>query len=126
MERLPIRIQRLEGLAIAAAAAVIFVHQGFAWWWLLVLFLAFDLSMIGYAHSTRAGALCYNLGHTYVGPLLLIGAAAVTTLQWAWFVALAWAFHVGTDRALGYGLKLPDGFTHTHLGEIGPAGRAAP
>ncbi|TDB99096.1 DUF4260 family protein [Actinomadura sp. 7K534] len=29
------------------------------------------------------------------------------------------AFHVGVDRALGYGLKLPDSFRHTHLGEIG-------
>lgn len=36
------------------------------------------------------------------------------------FVADArWAFHVGVDRALGYGLKFRDRFTHTHLGEIG-------
>lgn len=123
MERLPIRIQRLEGLAIAATA-VIFIHQGFAWWWLLVLFLALDLSMIGYAHSARVGALSYNLGHNYVGPVLLIGVGAFAELPWAWFVALAWAFHVGTDRALGYGLKLPDSFAHTHLGTIGPARRA--
>ena len=27
--------------------------------------------------------------------------------------------HIGIDRALGYGLKLPSGFKHTHLGVIG-------
>lgn len=41
------------------------------------------------------------------------GAIAVAVL------AGSWAFHIGVDRALGYGLKLPDAFTHTHLGWIG-------
>ncbi len=27
--------------------------------------------------------------------------------------------HVGMDRALGYGLKLPTSFQDTHLGRIG-------
>ena len=34
-------------------------------------------------------------------------------------LACSWAFHVGVDRALGYGLKLPDSFRNTHLGQIG-------
>jgi hypothetical protein len=38
---------------------------------------------------------------------------------------LAWAFHIGVDRALGYGLKFEDGFQHTHLGTIGRGGRPA-
>jgi hypothetical protein len=29
------------------------------------------------------------------------------------------AAHVGMDRALGYGLKLPTDFKDTHLGRIG-------
>jgi hypothetical protein len=29
--------------------------------------------------------------------------------------------HVGMDRALGYGLKLPTSFQDTHLGRIGRA-----
>ena len=48
--------------------------------------------------------------------LTAIGPAASTT---AGVLACAWAFHVGVDRALGYGLKMPDAFTHTHLGWIG-------
>jgi hypothetical protein len=34
-------------------------------------------------------------------------------------VAAILAAHVGFDRALGYGLKLPTSFRDTHLGRIG-------
>lgn len=32
---------------------------------------------------------------------------------------LIWCAHIGFDRALGYGLKYPEGFGFTHLGRIG-------
>ena len=41
-------------------------------------------------------------------------------------VGLIWAAHVGFDRALGYGLKYPDGFGMTHLGSIGTGPEAPP
>jgi hypothetical protein len=40
---------------------------------------------------------------------------------WALPAGLIWAGHIAMDRALGYGLKHPDGFQHTHLGRIGGA-----
>ena len=46
-----------------------------------------------------------------------------------WFYVQARAFadfllaHTGMDRAVGYGLKYPTGFSDTHLGRIGRAGR---
>jgi hypothetical protein len=33
--------------------------------------------------------------------------------------ALIWLAHIGMDRSLGYGLKLPTAFQDTHLGRIG-------
>ena len=33
--------------------------------------------------------------------------------------ALILAGHIGFDRMLGYGLKYPDAFGHTHLGKLG-------
>lgn len=122
----PVTIQRVEGGAGAALAmaATITITPGL-WWFPLALFLAFDLSMVGYARSTALGAALYNAVHTYVWPTVLGGAALLANLsapgaaRWLALVALAWAFHVGVDRALGYGLKLPDAFTHTHLGRIG-------
>lgn len=117
MDGLPVGFQRVESVAVAVLVTVVFVDQGFAWWWLLALFLAFDLSMVGYAASPRLGAWTYNAVHSYVGPALL-GVAALGGARWAAFVALAWAFHVAVDRALGYGLKFPDRFQHTHLGDL--------
>jgi Domain of unknown function (DUF4260) len=101
-------IYRLEGGAIAAVALVMFILLGFAWWWLLVFFLAFDLSAIGYAAGNRAGAIGYNLVHNYFAPGLLAAAYVVLllagTMFWPLaFVAGCWFFHVGLDRALGYG-----------------------
>jgi hypothetical protein len=116
-----IAFQRIENLALAALAAALFATN-FSWWWLAVVFLAFDLSMVGYAVNERVGAWVYNAGHSYLAPAG-VGLVALAGIRWALFLALAWAFHIGVDRALGYGLKLTDGFAHTHLGVIGAPAR---
>lgn len=118
-DRLPVWFQRAESAGIAVVTTVAFVELGFGWWWLLALFLVFDLSMIGYAHSPALGAWTYNAVHSYLGPAAC-GVVAVLGSSRGWaFVGLVWAFHIGVDRLLGYGLKLRDRFTSTHLGEIG-------
>jgi hypothetical protein len=33
-------------------------------------------------------------------------------------LSLVWLAHIGMDRALGYGLKYPSGFTKTHLQRV--------
>ena len=121
----PILIQRAEGAAAAALAATAFVHLDAAWWWLAVVFFAFDLSALGYLAGPRVGAWCYNAVHAYVAPLLLALLGLVVDVRSLQLVALAWVFHVGIDRALGYGLKLPTSFHDTHLGRIGRADPAA-
>ncbi|MDN4476203.1 DUF4260 family protein [Demequina sp. SYSU T00192] len=115
----PIAWQRLEGAVVAAAAYVAVIVLDLAWWWPLALFLTFDLSMAGYAVGARAGAALYNAAHNYALPAALGAIALLADLRWMGLLALCWAFHVGADRALGYGLKLGDGFQHTHLGWIG-------
>lgn len=118
--------QRVEAGAVAllAVAAAVVLYP--AWWWvLLAAFLVFDLSMLGYVRSPAAGATSYNLVHNYAFPALAGLTALVTQPAFpvastaAGVLACAWAFHVGVDRALGYGLKMPDAFRHTHLGRIG-------
>ncbi|MEV4713458.1 DUF4260 domain-containing protein [Micromonospora sp. NPDC049374] len=126
----PVQTQRIEGVAVAAFAVVVTVAVGYAWWWLLALFLIFDLSMVGYLRGPHVGAFCYNLGHSYALPALL-GAIAVAAaafrepIDWLGILAIAWVFHIAVDRALGYGLKTTEGFEHTHLGRIGKAKRSA-
>lgn len=117
----PIHWQRLEGGVIAAACLAVAILSG-EWPWLLALFLAFDASMVGYLGGTRLGAWRYNAIHLYGGPVAFGVAYALFNVKGAGILALAWAFHVGADRALGYGLKFEDGFHHTHLGLIGRKG----
>ncbi|MBD5787399.1 DUF4260 family protein [Cellulosimicrobium terreum] len=119
-------VQRIESGTVAVLALVSAIVLYPDWWWVvLAAFVLFDVSMVGYARSPSVGAASYNLVHTYAWPAVLASAAVLAAhLSWpaeTWLgiTACAWAFHVGVDRALGYGLKLTDGFTHTHLGHIG-------
>lgn len=116
---LPVWFQRVESAAVAALVVVAFVQLDFAWWWLLAVFLLWDLSMVGYLASPKLGAISYNIGHSYLGPAALLALTWVGDARWPAFVALTWAFHIAVDRLLGYGLKFTDRFTHTHLGELG-------
>jgi hypothetical protein len=112
-------ILRAEALAIFAAGVVAYIQLNGHPLWLLPLLLAPDLSMLGYLGGPRLGAISYNLAHNLAFGLGLLGIgwlAAVAPLALAGAIALA---HVGMDRSLGYGLKLPTGFRETHLGRIG-------
>jgi len=116
------RIVSLEYLVIAVLIAVFYiVIGGFAWYWLVVLFLLFDISAAGYLVNSKFGAALYNVGHSLIGPGLLAMIYIGTTNQAILFVTLLWLFHIFVDRALGYGLKHSTGFNHTHLGPIGKA-----
>jgi hypothetical protein len=119
-------VQRVENGFIAALAMTAAVALYPEWWWMpLAAFLLFDLSALGYLRSPSAGAFFYNLVHNYTGPGLVAAAALLTAPSLSLLsttfglVACSWAFHVGADRMLGYGLKHAEGFTHTHLGRIG-------
>ncbi|MFT4013450.1 MAG: DUF4260 domain-containing protein [Paracoccus sp. (in: a-proteobacteria)] len=112
------------GVALGGVAVAGFASPGWPWWaWLLVL-LAPDLSMLAYLAGRRIGAIGYNLAHLYAAPFLLMmlgvagGGIEVIAASGLWLA------HVGMDRALGLGLKLPSGFRDTHLGRIGPGGKS--
>ena len=118
LERLPRILLHAEGLAVAAVAVTLYFHQGYAWWLLLVLALAPDLALVGYAAGRRAGAAAYNAAHTYFVPVVLGAAGVVVGSESATAVALVWLTHIGVDRAVGYGLKYPSGPKETHLQRV--------
>ena len=113
-------ILRLEGVAMLVLSAAAYSQWSQHGWGLFaLLFLAPDLSIAGYLAGSRIGAVTYNVVHTYVGPAAL-ACAAVLWLGPFWLgIALIWSAHIGFDRAVGYGLKLPAGFHDTHLGPMG-------
>lgn len=117
-ERLPRSLLHLEGVAVAAAALVIYFWADHPWWLILVLALAPDLAMAAYAAGPRVGAVAYDVVHTYALPLVLGAVGVLADNDAAVAVALIWLTHIGVDRAIGYGLKYPSGFKDTHLQRV--------
>jgi Domain of unknown function (DUF4260) len=113
---IPCLILRLEGLLAFGVAVALYWNLGFNWILFALLFLAPDVSMLGYLRGPRPGAAVYNIGHTYLTPAALGLFGVLLSTDIAMAAALIWAAHIGFDRILRYGLKYPDNFQHTHLG----------
>jgi hypothetical protein len=114
----PFPLLRLEGAAVLAVSVWAYHWSHGSWLLFALLFLAPDLSMVGYAVNARAGSITYNAIHTYVGPLSLAAYALATDRHTAFQIALIWIAHIGIDRLLGYGLKYPTQFKDTHLNPV--------
>jgi len=115
----PVTLQRLEGGVLLVLSLLIYWKLAGPWLWYILLILAPDLFMLGYLGGTRLGAAVYNLGHTWLLPGVLAAVGVIGGVSFAADVAVIWIGHIGGDRLLGYGLKLPTGFQDTHLGGIG-------
>ena len=112
-------ILRLEGLATLVASTFMFHKLNFAWPTYFWFFLLPDLSFTGYLFGPRVGAISYNLAHSYFGAIALTIAGFAMANALVLAGGLIWFAHIGFDRALGYGLKYAQGFSYTHLGNIG-------
>ncbi len=111
---------KLEYLALAVLSVYLFSLTGYQWWVFPALILLPDLGMVGYLINSRVGAATYNSTHHLLTAviLFLVGTLIFSPpLQLLGAIVLG---HSNLDRLLGYGLKYPDSFQHTHLGMIGP------
>lgn len=112
-------ILRVESAAIGLLGVVAFLTLGGSPLLLVPALLAPDLSALGYLAGPRVGAVTYNLVHNWALAVAFVLLAIFGDKLWPLQVAAILAAHVGFDRALGYGLKLPSSFKDTHLGRIG-------
>jgi hypothetical protein len=112
---------RIEGAAAFAAALALYGHAGFSWPIFALCFLAPDLVMLAYLGGPRIGAAGYNLVHTYTLAIVLTLAGLFGGLPAATAGGLILIAHIGSDRALGFGLKYASGFGDTHLRRAGRA-----
>ena len=114
-------ILKLEEAAMTAMGIYLLsiynLHLSF-WLW-AILFFSPDIGMLGYLVNTRTGAITYNFFHHK-------GIAVVVYMLGLYFhheavqlTGLILFGHSSLDRLMGYGLKYPDSFQHTHLGTIG-------
>jgi hypothetical protein len=115
---MPRLMLRLEGLVVFAAAIAVYAIRAYDGWIFVLLLLSVDLFALGYLGGAKIGALVYNIGHTYVTPLLLTGAALLLQSDTGLMLALIWFAHIGMDRAAGYGLKYSSGFKDTHINRM--------
>lgn len=114
----PRLLLQLEGGLVLAASTWAYGRLGGGWLLFALLLLTPDAFMLGYFGGPRLGAAVYNTGHTYLAPaaLAIIGWSIDQPL--ALTVALIWTAHIGLDRLLGFGLKYPAAFGHTHLSRV--------
>jgi hypothetical protein len=116
---LPTLLLRMEALLLLIVSLYLYFWLGGSWLLLLVLLLVPDLSMLGYAAGPHVGAVTYNLFHSYPLPATLGLIGLLSSSPLAILLALIWLAHIELDRVLGYGLKFPTSFHHTHLGDLG-------
>ena len=105
----------LTALLLAAAITGAVIH-GSGWWLPAAFAIGPDLALLfGVGATLEKGQLhpravrLYNALHSYWGPCLLAAAAVVLPAGYV-IGALAWAFHISLDRAVGYGMRTRDGF----------------
>ncbi len=110
---------KLEEAFMFGLTIFLFSRLDYAWWWYPVLILTPDLSMVGYLINTRVGAFTYNFVHHKALGISIYVLGLVLANQPLQLAGLILFGHSSMDRALGYGLKYPDSFQHTHLGMIG-------
>ena len=89
------------------------------WWVYLLMVIGPDIGCIGYAIGKKAGAVCYNLFHHKGIAVAIFLAGFILHDEWTQVAGIVLFGHSSMDRMLGYGLKLNEGFRHTHLGVIG-------
>lgn len=112
---------RLEGLAAFIAGLALYGANGGDWWFIVPLILLPDISAAGYLAGPRIGTFTYNLIHNWVPGIAVLGLGTWLASPAILLAAAILIAHVGMDRAVGYGLKLPGSFQDTHLGRMGRA-----
>ena len=78
-----------------------------------------DISMIGYAGGNKMGAFMYNVFHHKGIAVVLFVIGLLLPDRIIEITGIILFGHSSMDRMFGYGLKLKEGFKHTHLGLIG-------
>ena len=106
------------GALIVAAIVLELARRGGGYAQLTAFGLGPDLALVlGAGTGLARGQLhpravtAYNLLHRFWGPAALGTLTIAGVLPTAFSIgALAWTLHVALDRAVGYGLRTPDGF----------------
>jgi hypothetical protein len=118
--------KNLAAYLLKAEAAVVLVISLYAYFFILkssillfiLLILAPDLSLAGYALGLKKGSAIYNVMHTYITPGILLAGGFYLPSALCINLSLIWIAHIAQDRLRGFGFKYKDRFEGSHLHNI--------
>jgi hypothetical protein len=113
----PITQRRLEAAGVMVGCIALYFSRDFSGGMFALYFFTPDLSILAYIKGPRLGAAAYNTVHCYLFPTAIGGYALLNADGLALQVALIWGAHISFDRVVGWGLKYPDSFCNTDLGQ---------
>ena len=90
----------------------------FSWWIYILLYLAPDIGMIGYAVNNKVGAITYNAFHHKAVAVIVLVLGLIMNNDYLLLSGIILFGHSAMDRVFGYGLKYFGGFKNTHLGVL--------
>lgn len=114
------RLLQFEEAAILATCILLLYGSPLhlTWRQYLLLFFSPDLGMIGYTVNPAVGAFTYNLTHHKATCLIVTGIGYYCAIPFVPVLGILFLAHSAFDRVLGYGLKYPDDFKHTSIGQL--------
>ncbi|WP_184249811.1 DUF4260 domain-containing protein [Gracilibacillus halotolerans] len=111
-------ILQVESLVVLLACLYFYSFLEFNWVLFFVLLLAPDVFMVGYLINKKAGALLYNVVHTYSLSIIITVLGVILSNPVILSIGLIWTAHIGMDRCFGIGLKYQTGFKDTHFNRV--------
>jgi len=115
---MPRLLLHLEGVALLAAALVLYANQGFSWWTFAWMLLLPDIPLFLYPINQRIGSVAYNLVHTIIVPIAVGLFSLLNGSELGLQIALIWLAHIGMDHAVGYGFKYLGNMKETHFARV--------
>jgi hypothetical protein len=106
-----------EGLLVLLSI-YLFSLLSYTWWLFPALFLAPDIGMLGYLLNKKTGAMIYNLFHHKGLAIVIYIFGIFFQNELMQLIGVIMLGHASFDRLLGFGLKYPEGFKYTHLGNL--------
>lgn len=108
----------LENIFVFLVTVIVYLMFGFSIWMFLLFLLVPDIFMVGYMINKEIGSKVYNVGHTYIVPILFALLYLIFNEGLLLQIALIWFAHISMDRSFGFGLKYASGFNETTIQKI--------
>lgn len=112
------KIVRFENGFAFAISFYIYMQLDFPIWLFFALLLVPDITMIGYVINEKIGATVYNIGHSFILPLLFVMGYFYFSKDFLLIISIVWLAHIFMDRLLGFGLKYKESFNNTHIQKL--------